>query len=105
MQGLRSSAGLDAPCMIDILVVKYRKQVFTDEISERAKAIFESIVPKYKIELVEWHYDKDHVYILCKGQPKTGSSVGIDLGVTDFASLSTGEKIGNERFLKQLSKN
>lgn len=36
--------------------------------------------------------------------PKTGSSVGIDLGISDFAILSTGEKIGNERFLKQLSK-
>lgn len=36
--------------------------------------------------------------------PKTGSNVGIDLGISDFAILSTGEKIGNERFLKQLSK-
>lgn len=36
--------------------------------------------------------------------PKTGSSVGIDLGLSDFAILSTGEKVGNKRFLKNLSK-
>lgn len=52
-----------------ILVVKYRRQVFNDEISHRAKEIFEYITPKYKIELVEWNQDKDH--ILFKGQPKT----------------------------------
>lgn len=34
-----------------ILVVKYRRQVFTDEISNRAKEIFEYIAPTYKIEL------------------------------------------------------
>lgn len=54
-----------------ILVVKYRRQVFTDEISNRAKEIFEYIAPTYKIELVEWSHDKDHVHILFKGQPKT----------------------------------
>ena len=50
---------------------------------------------------------KYYVSILCESDvfplPKTESSVGIDLGVSDFAILSTGEKIKNERFLKQLS--
>ena len=54
-----------------ILVVKYRRQVFTDEISNRAKEIFEYIAPTYKIELVEWNHAKDHVRVLFKGQPKT----------------------------------
>ena len=54
-----------------ILVVKYRRQVFTDEISNRANEIFEYIAPTYKIELVEWNHDKDHVRVLFKGQPKT----------------------------------
>ena len=54
-----------------ILVVKYRRQVFTDKISNRAKEIFEYIAPTYKIELVEWNHDKDHVHVLFKGQPKT----------------------------------
>lgn len=35
---------------------------------------------------------------------KTGSNVGIDLGLENFAILSTGEKIGNRRFFNQLSK-
>lgn len=52
-----------------ILVVKYRRQVFDDEISNRAKEIFEYIAPSYKIELVEWNHDKDHVHVLFKGQP------------------------------------
>ena len=51
---------------------------------------------------------KYHISILCEVEiallPKTNSSVGIDLGISDFAILSTGEKIGNRKFLNQLSK-
>ena len=54
-----------------ILVVKYRRQVFDDEVSNRAREIFEYIAPNYKIELIEWNHDKDHVHVLFKGQPKT----------------------------------
>jgi hypothetical protein len=54
-----------------ILVVKYRRQVFTGKVSNRAKEIFEYIASTYKIELVEWNHDKDHVHVLFKGQPKT----------------------------------
>ena len=39
---------------------------------------------------------EEDVYAL----PKTGSSVGIDLGLKEFASLSTGEKIENPRFYR-----
>ena len=50
---------------------------------------------------------KYYVSILCETEitplPKTDSSVGIDLGISDFAILSTGKKICNERFLEQLS--
>lgn len=35
--------------------------------------------------------------------PKTGQAVGVDVGLTHFASLSTGEKIENPRYLKQAS--
>lgn len=57
-----------------ILVVKNRRQIFTDEISNRAREIFEYIAPNYKIELVEWNHDRDHVHVLFKGQPKTEMS-------------------------------
>ncbi|TCH60692.1 IS200/IS605 family transposase [Acinetobacter sp. ANC 4862] len=54
-----------------ILVVKYRRKVFTDEISNRAKEIFNHIAPTYKLELITWNHDVDHVHILFKAQPKS----------------------------------
>lgn len=33
--------------------------------------------------------------------PKTGQTVGVDVGITSFATLSNGEEIENPRFLKQ----
>ena len=51
---------------------------------------------------------KYYVSILCETDivplPKTNSSIGVDLGISDFAILSTGEKITNPRFLASLSK-
>ena len=54
-----------------VFVVKYRRQVFDDNISDRAREIFEHISPNYSITLVEWNHDKDHVHILFKAHPKT----------------------------------
>ena len=51
---------------------------------------------------------KYFISILCEEEivllPKTDSSLGIDLGLENFAILSTGEKIENPRFLVSLSK-
>ena len=49
-----------------ILVVKYRREVFDDCLSNRAKEIFMYISPNYHITLQEWNYDKDHVHIYLK---------------------------------------
>ena len=54
-----------------VLVVKYRRKVFDDHISDRAKKIFEYISPKYNITLQEWNHDKDYVHILFKAHPNT----------------------------------
>ena len=54
-----------------VLVVKYRKKVFDDRISDRAKEIFEYISPKYNITLQEWNHDKDYVHILFKVHQNT----------------------------------
>ena len=54
-----------------VLVVKYRRQVFDEDISDRAKEIFEYIAPNYNITLEEWDHDKDHVHILFKAHPNT----------------------------------
>ena len=58
-------------CYHLVLVEKYRRKVFDDCISDRAKEIFEYISPKYNITLQEWNYDKDHVHILFKAHPNT----------------------------------
>ena len=57
-----------------VLVVKYRRQVFDDDISKRSKEIFEYISPKYNITLQEWNHDKDHIHILFKAHPNTEMS-------------------------------
>ena len=54
-----------------VLVVKYRRKVFDNSISKRAKEIFEYIAPNYNITLQEWNHDKDYVHILFKAHPKT----------------------------------
>lgn len=54
-----------------VLVVKYRRQVFDNEISDFAKDMFAEIGSKYKISLVEWNHDKDHIHILFKAHPNS----------------------------------
>ena len=57
-----------------ILVVKYRRKVINDEISERLKGIFRSIEGNYNIALEEWNHDIDHVHILFRSEPNSNIS-------------------------------
>ena len=54
-----------------IFVVKYRRKVIDDTVSDRLKEIFEYIAPNYNIALQEWNHDIDHIHILFKGQPNS----------------------------------
>ena len=54
-----------------VLVVKYRRDVFDDKVSDYAKDMFVKLGEKYNISLVEWNHDKDHVHILFKSHPNT----------------------------------
>ena len=54
-----------------IMVVKYRRKVIDDPISERAKEIWERIAPDYGITLEEWNHDVDHVHVMFRAQPKS----------------------------------
>ena len=54
-----------------ILVVKYRRKVFDDLLSEYARDIFEKIAPSYNISLLEWNHDSDHIHILFKAHPNS----------------------------------
>lgn len=54
-----------------VFVVKYRRKIIDDVISDRLKEIFEYISPKYNITLQEWNHDKDHIHVLFKGHPNS----------------------------------
>ncbi len=54
-----------------IMVVKYRRKVIDDPISERAREIFQYISPNYGITLEEWNHDRDHVHVMFRAQPKS----------------------------------
>ena len=51
---------------------------------------------------------KYYISLLCKEEiselPKTDSTIGIDLGITDFAILSDGQKIDNHKFTSKMEK-
>ena len=57
-----------------ILVVKYRRKVINDEISERLKGIFRSIEGNFNIALEEWNHDIDHVHVLFRSEPNSNIS-------------------------------
>jgi putative transposase len=52
-------------------VIKYRKKVINNNICERLKEIFEYIAVSYKIKVIEFNHDIDHIHILFKAEPKS----------------------------------
>ena len=57
-----------------VLVVKYRRKVFSSQISQYAKDIFVRIYSSYNITLEEWNHDQDHVHIMFRAHPNTEMS-------------------------------
>ena len=57
-----------------ILVVKYRRKVFSDQMSQYAKDIFVRIGSSYNITLEGWNHDQDHVHIMFRAHPNTEMS-------------------------------
>lgn len=90
-----------------ILVVKYRRRVFDNLISSRAKEIFEYIAPNYHITLMEWNHDTDHIHILFRAHPKTEISKFINAYKSASSRLIKKEfpeirqKLWNEYFWSQ----
>lgn len=90
-----------------VLVVKYRRQIFNDEISNRAREIFEYIAPNYNITTEEWNHDKDHVHILFRAHPNTEISRFINAYKSASSKLLKKEfpqirqKLWEERFWSQ----
>ena len=54
-----------------IMVVKYRRKVIDDEISNKLKEIFEYVSKNYNITIKEWNHDVDHVHVLFKAHPNS----------------------------------
>ena len=54
-----------------VLVVKYRRRVINDVISNRLKEMFKDIGVKYQINPIEWNHDVDHVHVLFKAAPNS----------------------------------
>ena len=73
-----------------IMVVKYRREVIDNPISERAKEIWEHIAPRYGIVLEEWNHDIDHVHVMFRAQPRT-----------EFSKFINAYKSTSSRLLKK----
>ena len=54
-----------------VLVVKYRRKVIDDTVSQRLREIFEYIQTSYNITLQEWNHDQDHVHVLFSAHPNS----------------------------------
>ncbi|MFB6365847.1 IS200/IS605 family transposase [Paenibacillus elgii] len=54
-----------------VLVVKDRRKVMDDTLSDYAKEMFVRLGENYNISLVEWNHELDHVHILFKAHPNT----------------------------------
>ncbi len=54
-----------------VLVIKYRRKVIDNSISQRLKEIFEYIAKDYNIYLHEWNHDGDHIHCLFKAHPNS----------------------------------
>ena len=57
-----------------VLVVKYRRKVIDEDVSEFARQTFERIGASYHITLIEWNHDGDHIHVLFKAHPNTEMS-------------------------------
>ena len=89
------------------MVIKYRRKIWNDEISEREKESFEYIAPGYGIVLEEWNHDTDHVHVMFRAQPKTELSKFINAYKSASSRLlkkeypESREKLWKETFWSQ----
>lgn len=54
-----------------VLVIKYRKKIINDEISDRIKEIFSYIGESHGVDIVEWNHDIDHIHTTISIKPDT----------------------------------
>ena len=57
-----------------VFVTKYRRKVFTKEILDDMRQIFESVCTDFEAQLVEFDGENDHVHLLVNYPPKVSIS-------------------------------
>ena len=57
-----------------VFLTKYRRKVFTSEVMERLKCIFQSVCADFEAELVEFDGEDDHVHLLINYPTKVAIS-------------------------------
>ena len=57
-----------------VLVIKYRKKVINDKVSERLKEIFKGVGESYDISIKEWNHDINHIHVLFTAHSDTNLS-------------------------------
>ena len=57
-----------------VFVTKYRREVFTKEILDELRGIFEQVCIEFESELVEFDKEDDHVHLLVHYPPKVSIS-------------------------------
>ena len=82
-----------------VLVVKYRRKVFSEQMSQYAKDIFVRIGSSYNITLEEWNHDQDHVHILFRAHPNTELSKFINAYKSASSRLIKKEFSNMKKFL------
>lgn len=70
-----------------VLVVKYRRDVIDDIISNRIKEIFKTIGLSHDVEIIEWNHDKDHVHTILSISPSTNLNKYVNAAKTASSRL------------------
>ena len=70
-----------------VLVVKYRRDVIDNTISNRIKEIFKTIGLSHDVEIIEWNHDKDHVHTILSISPSTNLNKYVNAAKTASSRL------------------
>lgn len=54
-----------------VLVVKYRKELITDDIAKTIRTTIECFNKDYNLEIIEYNYEKDHLHLLFSIHPNS----------------------------------
>lgn len=82
-----------------ILVIKYRRKVLDDTMSNRLKDIYINISKNYNISLQSWNHDRDHVHILFTAHPNSEISKFINAYKSASSRLIKNEFPNIKKFL------